>query len=388
MRVTAILPGPREVLKPVMILVVSSADDEHVAAVVPKLRRRAAVACFDLADLPTRARLTLESGSADGARAALAARGGLIDLRTVTAIWWRRPGPPAPDPVLANPQLRDYVRQETADAWTGTTALLDCLWLPAPGWQERRAGHKPLQLQVAAGLGFEIPPTLVTNSPEEFLAFYRRHNGNVISKTLHNRFVSDGAAGDPVAYALTELVASRDVAHADAVRYCPVIVQPYVDKRVELRITVVGDRVFPVEIQSQWTNHTRHDWRRFDVHHERYAVHDLPRALARRCVRLVERLGLRYGAIDMILTPAGRYVFLEINPNGAWLGMERMTGLPISDAICDLLLSRETVATPVPPGGWRRGPSRRRRGNRVRRRQSSPRRADIRCVSPAGSARP
>jgi glutathione synthase/RimK-type ligase-like ATP-grasp enzyme len=50
-------------------------------------------------------------------------------------------------------------------------------------------------------------------------------------------------------------------------------------------------------------------------------------------------MGLSYGAIDMILTPDGRYVFLEINPNGQYYWIEQMTGLPISDAVCDLLIA-------------------------------------------------
>ena len=40
----------------------------------------------------------------------------------------------------------------------------------------------------------------------------------------------------------------------------------------------------------------------------------------------------------MIVTPDGRYVFVEINPNGQYLWIEHQTGLPISEAICDLLL--------------------------------------------------
>jgi putative peptide maturation system protein len=152
------------------------------------------------------------------------------------------------------------------------------------------------------------------------------------------------------------VVANRDLADRDAIRYCPVAIQPYVEKRIELRITVVGDRVFPVEIHSQWTNHTRRDWRRGDYHHARYAVHDLPRRLARRSIALVKRLGLTFGAIDMILTPDGRYVFLEVNPDGDWLWMERTTGVPIGSAIADLLLAREgkgrrrrVFADPPPP---------------------------------------
>jgi glutathione synthase/RimK-type ligase-like ATP-grasp enzyme len=52
---------------------------------------------------------------------------------------------------------------------------------------------------------------------------------------------------------------------------------------------------------------------------------------------------LRFGAIDMIVTPEGRYVFLEINPNGQWRWIEDASGLPISDALCDAL------ARPSPP---------------------------------------
>jgi glutathione synthase/RimK-type ligase-like ATP-grasp enzyme len=63
----------------------------------------------------------------------------------------------------------------------------------------------------------------------------------------------------------------------------------------------------------------------------------LPERLRLQCVALVRALGLQYGALDFILTPDGRYVFLELNPNGQWLWVERMTGLPIADAIAATL---------------------------------------------------
>ncbi len=74
-----------------------------------------------------------------------------------------------------------------------------------------------------------------------------------------------------------------------------------------------------------------------------YAPHDLPRDVEQHCVELVEQLGLTYGAIDMIVTPDGRYVFLEINPAGLYLWIEAATGLPITDAICDLLVASDAA---------------------------------------------
>ena len=194
-----------------------------------------------------------------------------------------------------------------------------------------------MQLKRAGALGFELPPTVVTNCPEDVLALHREHGGKIVSKQAAKAFSS--TLGDHM-IRYTELVSPRDLAHIDAIAHCPMIFQGYVPKLVELRVTVVGQQVFAAEIHSQTTNHTRHDWRRYDHGQTPHLPHELPRDVERRCVRLVEQLGLQYGAIDLVLTPDGRYVFLEINPNGQYLWIEDETGLPITDAICDLLLER------------------------------------------------
>ena len=81
-------------------------------------------------------------------------------------------------------------------------------------------------------------------------------------------------------------------------------------------MTVVGSAIFPAEIHSQHTYRTRHDWRRYDWDQTPYLPHELPAEVADRCLRLVRELGLCYGAIDLVLTPDGRYVFLEVSDNG------------------------------------------------------------------------
>jgi glutathione synthase/RimK-type ligase-like ATP-grasp enzyme len=53
----------------------------------------------------------------------------------------------------------------------------------------------------------------------------------------------------------------------------------------------------------------------------------------------MDRLGLAYGAIDVIRTPDGNHVFLEVNPIGEWGMLQRDLGLPIADAIADALLT-------------------------------------------------
>src|SRR3989338_1809067 len=118
---------------------------------------------------------------------------------------------------------------------------------------------------------------------------------------------------------------------------CPVTVQKYIPKEFELRITVVGNQAFACAIYSQETERTTHDWRKYDLTHTPHKVFNLPDDINQKCLTLVDKLGLKFGCIDMIVTPEGQFVFLEINPNGQWLWIERLTNLPIGDAITDLL---------------------------------------------------
>ena len=85
------------------------------------------------------------------------------------------------------------------------------------------------------------------------------------------------------------------------------------------------------------------------MHSARMEAVELPEDVIARLRNLMKRLGLVYGAIDMRLTPDGRYVFLEINPAGQWLFVEQQTGQPITKSLVRLLLansvSPKTIAS-------------------------------------------
>lgn len=310
---------------------------EHVAGLAAA--RGADPVVFDPADYPVRARIDAAYGPRGRVRRRLRTESAGVDLDALTAVWFRRPGLPAAHPEIADAAARTYVEQECAAFCGDLWDQLDCRMVPAPRARVKLAQRKSSQLALAGRLGFELPDTLITNDPDEFLDFYDRHEGRLITKALNLPWPAreDGE----ITARLTEAVSTRDAAYADAIRFAPVIAQEYVPKRVELRVTVVGRAVFAAEIHSQESNHARLDWRRYDLSTTRHQAHRLPGEVARRCVELVERLGLCYGAIDLILTPDGRYVFLEVNPSGQWLWIEKATGLPIGEALCDLLLYGE-----------------------------------------------
>jgi hypothetical protein len=320
-----------------VLLLLTAPSDAHADFVATKLRARdVAFVRFDPADFPRTSEVAIRYGSPGRDGLVLRAGGATIDLEQVRAVWYRRPGAPTADAAITEPAARKYVELESSlvmqDLWTAIPAR----WLPGRPLEVRRADHKATQLRLARTLGFELPPTLMTNSPRELLEFHREHGGRIIGKHAATGFPS---AIGPGLVRYTERVTPRDLAHVHELAYCPMTFQAYVPKRIELRVTVVGAQVFAAEIHSQATHHTQFDWRRYDPMNTPHLPHALPADIEARCLALVARLGLCYGAIDLIVTPDERYVFLEINPNGQYLFIEERTGLPISDAICDLLTS-------------------------------------------------
>jgi hypothetical protein len=320
-----------------MLLILTEPGDVHADAVCGILdSRQHSYVRIDPADFPAAMRVSAYIGRK---RVQLVLRevtsGHNVNLRSLAAVWYRRPGRPKSEPVLRDRSYREQIDEENhnflQDLWQSTA----CRWVPGTP-SVLRDTEKVNQLILASQLGFSVPDTLISNDPDDVLAFYSLHEGRIISK----RAAFSSLNGQPdLLYRYTERMSRRDLGYVEAVRFCPMIFQEYVPKAFELRITVVGEHIFAAEIHSQESNHARHDWRRYDHYHTRYGVHNLPDNIARRCRLLAKRMQLTFGAIDMIVTPEGEYVFLEINVNGQYLWIEEQTGLPISSSIADLLIS-------------------------------------------------
>ena len=331
-----------------MLLILSTPDDTHAEAVERILARRGIPFIhWDQAGFPERDTVTLRYDSSGLRSQALVKGRELIDLTQASTTYVRRYAHPDVRRPAHDPKARAYIEAEARALLNVAAELIDCRWVPGPIRTLQWAGDKSWQLRLATRLGFEIPPTLISNDPSEFLQFYREHNGRLICKALNFPHFPSANGADRWVFT-TQLVAPRDAGYADSVRYCPAIFQAYVPKQLELRVTIVGERVFACAIYSQETERTRYDWRRYDLEHTPHRVHELPQEISERCVRMVRELGLCYGAMDLILTPDGRYVFLEVNPMGQYLWIEKITGMPISEAICDLLEAAEAGVGGMP----------------------------------------
>lgn len=311
-----------------MILIVSSEQDDHAQAVLERLHQSETRARrLDLSEFPQTLQLAINYDETNDQDRAILVRGSeTISCSDCDVVWWRRPQPFVLHPAIDTSVDYNFAYTECQSAIDGLWRTLDAFWVNHPT-RNTDAAYKVYQLQLARSVGFDVPTTLITNSPSEARAFVDEHGPE---STVYKSF-----SATEQAWRETRVLKEHEVDLLDSVRFAPVIFQEYIPARVDLRITVMGEQVFAGAIHSQETEYPVDYRMRMDD--ARVEAFDLPQEITERIQTYMSRLGLVYGAIDVRLTPDGRFVFLEINPAGQWLFIERRTGQPMTDTFAALL---------------------------------------------------
>jgi len=323
-----------------ILIITHSDDNESVARVAETIARKGGHAIrFDTDRYPTDVQLTAYYGAPGDERLTLTNEEGEYDLREVTAVWHRRLNFGAHLPAGLDKQLRHASLGEASAAAHGMLASLKVFRVDHLH-HIRHAENKQLQLQVARELGLDTPRTLTTNDPTAARAFAKSCEGGIVTKMLSSFAIYDEGKELVV---FTNPVKPEDLADLSGLSLCPATFQELLPKSLEIRVTVVGQRVMSAAVDSQVSARATHDWRRDGVRMlQDWRPYELPLEVEQKILRLMDYFSLNYGAIDIILTPDDRHVFLELNPCGEFFWLEQTPGLPIADAIADLLLVGKT----------------------------------------------
>ncbi len=321
-----------------VLIITHSDDNECVARVAEAIAHKGGHTIrFETDRYPTDVRLTAYYGSSGDERLTLTNEQGEFDLREVTAVWHRRINFGAHLPAGLDKQLRHASLGETSAAAHGMLASLRAFRLDHLQ-HIRHAENKQLQLQIARELGLHIPRTLTTNDPTAVRAFANSCEDGMVTKMLSSFAIYEEGKELVV---FTNPVKHEDLADLSGLSLCPATFQELLPKSLEIRATVVGRRVMSAAVDSQVSTRATHDWRRDGVRIlQDWQPYQLPIEIEEKILRLMDYFSLNYGAIDVILTPGGKHVFLELNPCGEFFWLERSPGLPVSEAIADLLLGR------------------------------------------------
>ncbi len=180
---------------------------------------------------------------------------------------------------------------------------------------------KPYQAQLVQEQGFAVPETLVTNDPELVRDMKDRH-GKLVYKSVSG------------VRSIVQTLEDEDWPRLERIRWCPVQFQVYVEG-TNVRVHVVDREVFATAVKTTATDYRYAD-REFGAETE-LSPFELPCEVADRCIRVARALDLPFAGIDLMQTPEGDFVCLEVNPSPAFSYYQANTGQPIARAVARYL---------------------------------------------------
>lgn len=251
-------------------------------------------------------------------------------LEKLNSIYFRRA--PSVFPEVTNSNDREFVNRERRNFLEGLYLSINARWVN-PIYNTYLAERKLYQLYLANKIGFKIPRSITSNDPTQILKEFPNFGRDFIIKPI-----SHGLQVTPKGTYSVYTSEINDMQPFENGRLfeCPVLVQDKIPNSKDIRVTVIGKKLYAVEISKD--NQTEVDWRKIDIC-KSYKIHVTPKVLDQLIFELNDRLGLVYSAFDFILTPNGEYVFLETNPAGEWLWLENELKIPICNTIIDELIN-------------------------------------------------
>lgn len=225
--------------------------------------------------------------------------------------------------------LTDQLYRSQWSAFIRNLIVFDeCKWVNHPVFTYK-AENKMYQLKMAKEVGFLVPETIVGNYSKKFI----ETDDYYIVKSLDTALFYEGNQ-ELFTYSIKM---SGDSLNNAALREAPVIIQKYLDNKIDIRVTVIGNQLYPVKITRK--NHgIDGDWRKIDKELLEYTSITLPLDIENKIHRVMKKLNLQFGGMDLILSD-DKYYFIEVNPTGEWGWLKYSTKMNIDLAIVDCLTS-------------------------------------------------
>ena len=250
--------------------------------------------------------------------------------------WFHNPGHYTIARSLAG-HARELAFRECQGFWYGVTTSADIKWLNAPA-SLHQASHKLSQLAQAQEMGLPIPPTLVSNDKTEVQAFFDKYKGAIV-KSLANGY---SVYGEEQLKLYSRFYEHPPTSLLKGLSYCPMIFQRPIQKRRELRVTIVDEQCFGMVAELDNLAKGTVDIRRLDYRKERgrFSGMTVPNVVAEASHQMARAFGLAYAGLDWLQDEDGTWIFLELNSMGAFKWSEICGAGPISSAIAAALSRR------------------------------------------------
>lgn len=223
--------------------------------------------------------------------------------------------------------LQEQLQRSQWSAFVRNLIVLDSSkWINHPV-STYNAENKLYQLKVASQCGLAVPETYV---------------GNTLPKTIDSACIYAVKSLDAALFhengqemfTYTTMLSGAELLTSE-LQDAPVIVQKYLQNKTDIRVTVVGNSIFPIAITSNRCT-IEDDWRKTDKDSLEYTPIVLPTDIQLKLLNMMRLLNLNFGGIDLAKVQDD-YYFIEVNPTGEWGWLATTAGLSIDSAIVDLM---------------------------------------------------
>jgi glutathione synthase/RimK-type ligase-like ATP-grasp enzyme len=258
----------------------------------------------------------------------------VIDLSAIKSVWNRRRGDIDPPHDLRHGH-RLFVKDEVVATLNGLETLTGKARWMNNHWADVSSNNALMQFQSAKKANLRIPKTLITQDEESAKRFIAVNGSGTIVKQIGKNALFKYEIS-PI---YTSRIENKHHQHFHTLENCPTLLQERIHCEVELRITVVGENIFCAATEPNAHSENTPDIRQNNgLATTSFYPWCLPESVKRSILMLMRQLGLVFGAIDMMLSRDGEYVFIELNNAGQWGWIENQTGLPITEAIANWLI--------------------------------------------------
>ena len=310
-------PHTRSLTKP---LIIGDVADEHVAAIVEQLDKRAASATIvDTAKLETGSYRIVDSWAEVG--------DDIIDFRQPRKGWIRRLAPPHWRRRTQGATEEAAVRSAWSSLLVGFAGEASVQWLTTI---ERLffLENKLLQLRIAERLGIRTPRSAVVPDqeliPEEL-------GDELVVKPLGVGHFTGSDDVEMVVYAKRLQRGAPELTHLAP---APFLIQERLNAECHLRVVTVNQRVWTCELEA---GGLPLDWRKDENAHQSFVPTDHPRV--KSCaLAIAEAAKLGYSSQDWIVQ-GGEPYFVDLNPAGQWLFLPEPVASEVSAEIAVWLTS-------------------------------------------------
>ncbi|HEY0652992.1 MAG TPA: grasp-with-spasm system ATP-grasp peptide maturase [Chryseosolibacter sp.] len=172
-----------------------------------------------------------------------------------------------------------------------------------------------LKLAVTAGL--KIPDTLVTTSKTSLLTFFNKHDKKIIIKPISESIY---LKEDKTFYSNMTRLLKVEVVSSMPETFFPCLVQKCIDSSFEIRVFYLDGKCYSIAVFFEQGTNGEVDSRR-EYRHLPKCCYQLPESVEKKIDKLMKNLRMETGSLDLIRTPNGEFIFLEVNPVGQFSGM-------------------------------------------------------------------